>query len=380
MCQIDKQATIIHISSKNSELVPGRTPSRWNTLPPCTIYPWPWGFNCSAQPSPVNFSPCTDPHTTLPFTPHAATILRLLPQMLIASPQFQKQWGIDSKGCPHILQPASPPRHLSHSPTGTALWLRSHHQSFIFSGISNAHSLLQNDFNKSSEMPLSFQLLRVRATPIDLEPMICLPNYLVVYSKNYSTLSVPGFCHHTSSGSQSNSYTGLLSTIQSLQSDSNFPGSGFICHFLPSNTGSASVEWKLIQRVSKNRWESYVNDWNYYIETWLLEMMILFFGRGGSYYYNPNIARDYCKNQKSIMNNYGSSSMSILQMHSRQFVHWCKKQSLLHQRSLILTYDYSWHKIQWETRARSQDNFRNAFWKANLWSSSKRLDDTLTQP
>ena len=44
--------------------------------------------------------------------------------------------------------------------------------------------------------------LRVRAAPIDLEPMICLPS-LVVYSKNCSRLSVPRFCHHTSSGSQS---------------------------------------------------------------------------------------------------------------------------------------------------------------------------------
>ena len=172
MCH--KQATIIYLSSKNAKLVLGWTLACWNTLPHYIINPSPWGFNCSAQPSHVNFSPCKDPHTILPFTPHVATIVKLLTQMLIASTQFQKQWGIDSKECPHILQPASPPRHLNHSPTGTALWLRSHNQSFIFSGISNTHSLLQNDFNKSSDLLLSLELLRVWESPIDLEPMICL--------------------------------------------------------------------------------------------------------------------------------------------------------------------------------------------------------------
>ena len=149
-----------------------RTPTPWNTLLLCTKNPWPWGFNCSAQPTPVNFSPCKDPHRTLPFTPHATMILRHLPQMLLASVQFQKRWGIDSKECPRILQPASPQRHLSHSPIGTALWLRSHNESFIFYGISNTHSLLQDDFNKSSDMPLSLHLLRVWVAPIDLEPML----------------------------------------------------------------------------------------------------------------------------------------------------------------------------------------------------------------
>ena len=150
------------------------------TLPPCTINPWPCGFNCSAKLSPVNFRPCKDPCTTLPFTLHVATILRLLPQMLIAFAPFQKPWGIDSKECPHNLHQASPTRHLIHSPTSIALWLRSLNLAFIFSNISNAHSLLQNDFNKSYDMSLSFQLLLVWATPTDLEPMIFLPS-LVLY-------------------------------------------------------------------------------------------------------------------------------------------------------------------------------------------------------
>ena len=66
MCQTEKHATNIHISSKKPEFVPGSTPTHLNTLLPCTINPWPCGFSCSAQPSLVSFKPCKDPHTTLP--------------------------------------------------------------------------------------------------------------------------------------------------------------------------------------------------------------------------------------------------------------------------------------------------------------------------
>ena len=150
-----------------------------------------------------------EPHTMFPFTPHAATIRRLLLQMLLASVQFQKQWEIDSKACPHNLQQASSPRELNHSPTGTALWLRSHNQAFIFSGISNAHSLLQKDCRSSSEMPLSFHLLQIITSPTILEPMIRLPS-LVLYSKNFFKLFVHGVYHHTSNESHSKSHRGLL--------------------------------------------------------------------------------------------------------------------------------------------------------------------------
>ena len=172
MCQTDKHSTISQISSKNSEFVPGLTPSQWNTLPPCTINPCPCGFNCSPQLSTFRDKPCMELHTTFPFTPQATTIRRLLLQMLIASVQFQKQWEIDSKICPHNLQLASQPRELNHSPTSTALWLRSHNQAFIFSSVYNAHSLLQKYYKLSFEMPLSFQLLWIITAPTILEPVL----------------------------------------------------------------------------------------------------------------------------------------------------------------------------------------------------------------
>ena len=66
MCQTEKHATNIHISSKKPEFVPGSTPTHLKTLPPCTINPWPCGFSCSTQPSLVSVKPWKDPHTTLP--------------------------------------------------------------------------------------------------------------------------------------------------------------------------------------------------------------------------------------------------------------------------------------------------------------------------
>ena len=48
----------------------------------------------------------------------------------------------------------------------------------FFFGVSNTHSLLQNDFRRSSDMPLSFQLLRIITTPTELEPRIHLPSFV----------------------------------------------------------------------------------------------------------------------------------------------------------------------------------------------------------
>ena len=46
MCQTDKHATNIHISSKKAEFVPGFTLAHWNRLLPCTINSRPCEFHC----------------------------------------------------------------------------------------------------------------------------------------------------------------------------------------------------------------------------------------------------------------------------------------------------------------------------------------------
>ena len=79
-----------------------------------------------------------EPHTTFSFTLQAATILRLLLQMLIAFVQFQKQWENDSKACPHNLQPSSPPGNSTTPPQVPPSGYEATTKPLFFLGVSNA--------------------------------------------------------------------------------------------------------------------------------------------------------------------------------------------------------------------------------------------------